>query len=1163
MIFCLGTFLLVLFGWFLFNRFSVRRHPDELGKHNTKYYKYTLIWFILWWLRLFIITVPKSDIIPYFSGISENSLIISFVNGLTYLFGCTFLLVAIGGYVFHLKVQPKELAQFKAIKKKSIFPEGKKRIWIFLGVGGVSFTVIFLEIIFFQMLTIFGDYLTANSIISTALLGIAVGGLIGFFSLSKKPLQTIISASFLLPIFILIAFFAIIKMMDTPLLASILMMLPFVCASVIITIVLARAKTYFIYFIDLIGAAIGALLVSHSLSCFREEGSVLILCAFTFLIVGCFVVTHPSRRIKTLLTILLLIGFIISFVFGFLNLQNDWLNIVRIEIKKQYPRAKVLFSKSSFVGRYDIIRRKPYYSGLSTYENGRITDHIRKRSTEEYQIDPRVPHTLMKDPVTLIIGLSGDGITKTAKCLSKKVYGVEINPATVRLQTNELVKYNSNSYKNIDYQIIDGRTYIDKSNQKFDIITLMNSHTARGRTSGRAPSPEYLHTYEAIESYLEHLTERGVLIIEEPVNIPRREPPIWKLLVTMQKALLDNGITHPEQHFFIFQWKTKRNNYIQILMKKTPLSNEDILNLKQWLWDVDNRKKLEKSAGQRLGPITTKTTILHTPDEPSMTNYSRILKGDVNENFLQAHNLNVTTDDRPFHFDVDPSHPEIKKAYSRTLFIVLILLPVFLLFLIPNRAKLRGTLSYIFIVSLTGLGYLLIEIVLMQRYEIFLGLPIITFSTVLGTLLVFSGLGSLWSGHIGRKSVLISQGILVLLLLLHLRWIPSLLPLVNSISLTAKVALSAITLAPLAFLMGVPFPFILRIAKSKKMGSPAILFAISGVTSALAVPLALNISTSFGLHSVFQISIIVYVIVGLSMIVLQNRRSLLIANSFVAILLLLILISPWLFSNKVAEVTASENCFRVYGISYGYSRYKESKLILGGSSSNRVPFEWLFWVIKGNEQIILVDTGFDDSKMASKWKISHYVQPTKRLSQLGISPLNVSDIILTHSHWDHMGGLAPYKNAKIWIQEKEYDYVKSIISPQNPERKGIRWKDWKILLTAEEEGRLRLINGDKELIPGITMRFDGSHTPGSQYVIVETIDGSVIIAGDTNYLYKNNQWHKPIGSAYDHNANLSTIQKFHKQVASPFLILPGHDPFVMKWFPQVSKRIVQITTIPE
>jgi hypothetical protein len=81
--------------------------------------------------------------------------------------------------------------------------EGRNRLWILLGVGVISFTVIFLEIIFYQVLSIFSNYVTANSIISIALLGGAVGGLIGYFTERRLPFPAMITANLILPVSIL------------------------------------------------------------------------------------------------------------------------------------------------------------------------------------------------------------------------------------------------------------------------------------------------------------------------------------------------------------------------------------------------------------------------------------------------------------------------------------------------------------------------------------------------------------------------------------------------------------------------------------------------------------------------------------------------------------------------------------------------------------------------------------------------------------------------------------------------------------------------------------------------------------------------------------------------------------------------------------------------
>ena len=565
-----------------------------------------------------------------------------------------------------------------------------------------------------------------------------------------------------------------------------------------------------------------------------------------------------------------------------------------------------------------------------------------------------------------------------------------------------------------------------------------------------------------------------------------------------------------------------------------------------------------------MGPITAVTTVLHTPGEALSNNASRLVRGEVEEDFLRARNLRVTTDDRPFHFDVDPARPEVKRVYATTFVFTLILLAFFVPVLGRQRSKLLNSLPLVLAAALTGLGFLLLEIVLIQRYELFLGSPVATFASVLGTLLIFSGLGSLWSRRIDTQGVYRSIAAIVVLLLIQQWMMPSVFPLAAALPLTMKIILSVITIAPLAFFLGVPFPFILRSSKSEIAESAAAtMFGLNTAATALAVPLAIYLSMNWGFSVTFQIGIIIYGVVWLLILSLQRRGIGLVARWSTALVIVSLLAAPWLTARSSAGEEVDPNRHLVYGVSYGSSFFREDRVFVNGSSSDGVSFEWLFWIIETDGRRILVDTGFDDPDEAREWGIRDYVRPVERLAQLGISPLDVTDVILTHLHWDHVGNAAAYPNATIWLQSTEYEYAKSRLNPGNTRSKGMWWDHLQALLAAEAEGRLVLVNGEDTMMTGITMTPAGGHTPGSQFVTVETLDGAVVIAGDEAYLYRNNQSHVPIGSAYDHDANLAAIREMHRRAASPFLILPGHDPRVLSYFPEVSEGIVHVTTIPE
>ena len=358
--------------------------------------------------------------------------------------------------------------------------------------------------------------------------------------------------------------------------------------------------------------------------------------------------------------------------------------------------------------------------------------------------------------------------------------------------------------------------------------------------------------------------------------------------------------------------------------------------------------------------------------------------------------------------------------------------------------------------------------------------------------------------------------------------------------------------------------WVLRSA-AEQLGAPStgLLFALNALASAVAAPLALALSTLFGLGAVIQIGVAIYAVVGVCILVERSRVLALGGMAVASAMVFLLPALPWIASTDgvTASVSAREKA-RVYALSYGRSSYRNSRIFHGGSSKDRSSFAWMYWLVQTGDRTILVDTGFEDPKLARKWNIDNYEPPTEKLAQLGIRPEDVDDIILTHAHWDHVGAVDRYPNARVWMQRAEYEGMAASVSGSRS-RHGMNALDVERLAEIARQGRLHMLDGSHQLTPSVEMTRAGTHTAGSQYVTIETRDGAIVLAGDTTYLYRNNQSHVPTGCCSDPEADLEAIREMQRRAASPFYIIPGHDPRVFSWFPEISDGIVQIAVNAE
>ena len=295
---------------------------------------------------------------------------------------------------------------------------------------------------------------------------------------------------------------------------------------------------------------------------------------------------------------------------------------------------------------------------------------------------------------------------------------------------------------------------------------------------------------------------------------------------------------------------------------------------------IKARKKSKKSGGVFPHFI---------PGQKSGHPVEKLLLSDSPYNIYDTnkYNFDIITDDRPFPFDVYRDHPHLKQIAKQI--IILVLVPAFIVWGIRRRfikvstqsihhiqnPGLLYTCSAYTFFSLLGIGYLLIEVVLIQHLQIFLGMPVLTMAVVLGTMLFFSGLGSYSSGNWKNKNhLMVFFGIIAYAIVLSTT-LPWIVDTYISLSLFMRVLIVISALAPISFLMGIPFPFGMKLIRNNmgdKYGTA--MFAINGAFSALAIPLSLSLATIYGYKFTYMTGITAYILcLALALLLLQSART--------------------------------------------------------------------------------------------------------------------------------------------------------------------------------------------------------------------------------------------------------------------------------------------------
>lgn len=506
-----------------------------------------------------------------------------------------------------------------------------------------------------------------------------------------------------------------------------------------------------------------------------------------------------------------------------------------------------------------------------------------------YMLRPEPPERV------LVIGLGGaPDVHAALHHGAKEIVGVEINQSTIDVVGEVYADFVGDPYGRPNVTVIhgDGRSFVERSTERFDLIQMSGTDTLAAGASGAFMfSESYLYTREAFAKYWERLDDDGVLAIIRFLLEPAR------IASTGIALLRDQGIEHPERHFVVLQ----QGISVSVLLSKRELTAADVERVLAGVNRANTQiDRVRMPLYDVIGfGFDTPIALLYAPGltipGPFQDLFQATARGEE-DRFLAALPFDVSpvTDDRPFFFQFfglghlgsmlfdDAANAFVGgfRAHLKFLGLVtaiaaaLLLVPVALR---PRRAlavatdvgsvpveapatSLGGLRALVFFAAL-GFGYLFVELTLMQKTALFLGHPTYSIATTLLSLLVASGLGSLFAARLRLPPEKLVRGaavgVVVLLLVEHLvlgHLFQALLP----APFPVRLVVVALAMVPLGFVMGIPFPTGLRMASSRGESALAFGLAINGFASVLASLLGVPIAMFFGFTGVVVIAVVLY-----------------------------------------------------------------------------------------------------------------------------------------------------------------------------------------------------------------------------------------------------------------------------------------------------------------
>ena len=245
----------------------------------------------------------------------------------------------------------------------------------------------------------------------------------------------------------------------------------------------------------------------------------------------------------------------------------------------------------------------------------------------------------------------------------------------------------------------------------------------------------------------------------------------------------------------------------------------------------------------------------------------------------------------------------------------------------------------------------------------------------------------------------------------------------------------------------------------------------------------------------------------------------------------------------------SDDTHQVYAIRYAHHDRPSSENFLRGDLHDVIePLAYFVWAIKGPHGTFILDTGFDPAMAAKRGRI--IVKPVADgLKAIGIDPEQVTDVVISHLHYDHCGNHDVFPRARYHLQDIEMAYATGRCMCHAEMRIPFEADDVVAMVRKVFDGRVQFHDGDDEIAPGITVHHIGGHSKGLQSVRVQTARGAVVLASDASHLYAHFLEGRVFPVTYNVADTVEGYKTLRRLAESVDHIVPGHDPMVIQRYP--------------